>query len=221
LRKIGGVLFALVLAVSLVLVPATVFAGIGDNCSWDTVKWENNENSWFLYLQNWGRTPMTAMSRLAGLAYPDALNSDVCNASGSCNGKKITGCDIPLCFGSCTCCNQESGASACCVPEAECTVTACSAEDAQCLAEPKLEEANCCCCWGVSLAFANKSWSGCDISTHPRVNNNHPNHFGVSNCGAENYGGDWGLSGCPHTECCSLTWCLQDNLCANPGVNKL
>ena len=62
--KIIGILFALVLAASLVLVPAAVFAqdecksGCDNddvyeglhNCEWDNVKWHSNENSWHLYL---------------------------------------------------------------------------------------------------------------------------------------------------------------------------
>lgn len=53
MRKIAGVLFA-VLAVSLVLLPTPALAGSLDkDCSWEKVKWEENPNSCFLYLDNW------------------------------------------------------------------------------------------------------------------------------------------------------------------------
>ena len=67
MRRILGTLVALVVAVSLVLIPATVSADLGKCTGWDKVKWENNQNSWKIYLQHWGRTPTSAMSRLAGL----------------------------------------------------------------------------------------------------------------------------------------------------------
>lgn len=196
--KIIGVLFTLVLAMSLMLMPSPVSAGIGDACTYDTVKWEDNEISWGMYLQHWGRTPLSAMSRLAGLCGPDALCPEVCNASGLCPGTRITGCDIPTCGGGCCCSGSQS--IGCCVDDEVC--------------ESCLERVpgGCCCCWGISLCFANKSWAGSDISAHPRVNNEHPNHFGNSTGGSGNSGGDWGISGCLHTECVAGTWCLADNL---------
>ena len=196
--KVIGVLFALVLAMSLTLMPSPVSAGIGDACTYDTVKWEDNEISWYLYLQHWGRTPLTAMSRLAGLCGPDALCPDVCNVSGTCNSQRITGCDIASCENACCCTGSES--------------LGCCADDEVC--ENCLERApgGCSGCWGISLCFANKSWAGSDIDAHPRVNNEHPNHFGNSTGGSGNSGGDWGISGCQHTECVADTWCLADNL---------
>ena len=175
--KFIGVLFTLVLAMSLMLMPSPVSAGIGDACTYDTVKWEDNEISWYLYLQHWGRTPITAMSRLAGLCGPDSLCQEACNVSGTCNTAKVTGCDIGL---------DETNL--------------------------EIAEGGRSKCWGTSLAFANKSWAGSDIDAHPRVNNEHPNHFGNSTGGSGNSGGDWGISGCQHTECTAETWCLADNL---------
>jgi len=224
LRRIVGALFVLVLAVSLVLVPASVSAasGIGDDCTYDKVKWEDNENSWILYLQHWGKTPLSAMSRLAGLCSPNALCKDVCNASGLCKGTRITGCDIPTCENACCCAGSES--IGCCLDDEVCE---------SCLERPP---GGCCCCWGISLCFANKSWSAGDIGVHARINNEHPNHFGNSAAVGElanvgnptwnsqhpnhfafvtgdnaNRGGDWGVSGCQHAECVSETWCLQMN----------
>ena len=226
MRKIVGGLFVFMLAVSLVLIPSPVSAGIGDDCTWGPVKWEENENSWVLYLQHWGRTPVTAMSRLAGLAYPDALNQDVCNASDRCNSTRITGCDIQLCEGGCCSCNQDIGCLACCDDPVECALS--EAAEA-CTTLGMLEEdclgvqsgcgsaASCCGCWGKSLCFANKSWAGGDISPHPRWNNEHPNHFGNSAGAAENWGGDWGTSGSTHTECVAQCWALQDNILQDFG----
>lgn len=223
MRKIVGSLFVFMLAVSLVLVPSPVSAGLGDDCTWDPVKWEDNENSVVLYLQHWGRTPVTAMSRLAGLAYPDMLH-DNCNLSGLCPGSRVTGCDIPSCEGGCCSCNEEQGCLACCDDPVECELsqaaTACPAlgmSDGECQAATGYKTAHCCCCWGISLCFANKSWGGGDISPHPRWNNEHPNHFGNSAGGAENWGGDWGTTGSTHTECVAHCWALQDNLLQDFG----
>ena len=228
MRKIVGSLFVFMLAVSLVLVPSPVLAnpGIGDDCTTDQVKWWDNENSRVLYLCNWGRTPVSAMSRLAGLAYPDALCQDVCNATGRCNSTKITGCDLGTestegCFGDCCCCrSEEEGCQACCDDPAACPLSGSECylycmDDSACFEQAAGcgSTAHCCGCWGKSLCFANKSWAGCDISPHPRWNNEHPNHFGNSAAAAENWGGDWGTSGCPHTECAAQCWCLQDNIC--------
>ncbi|MBM4452189.1 MAG: hypothetical protein FJ024_06925 [Chloroflexi bacterium] len=221
MRRILGALFGFMLAVSLVLIPSPVSAGLGDDCTWDPegkgIKWSNNENSWNIYLKHWGRTPIQAMSRLAGLVGPDIGVIPECPAP-SANA----------CLGGCAGCrSQQDGFLAGCSDPDACTASksgeACAAlgdEELACNAKPIYKDANCCCCWGISLAFAGKAWAGCDISTHPRVNNDHPAHRGNSAGGAGNYGGDWGSSGCPHTECITQTWCLQDNLCANPGIHK-
>jgi hypothetical protein len=68
----------------------------------------------------------------------------------------------------------------------------------------------CSGCWGKSLAMAGKSWGAADIGTRPSINNSHMNHRGTSPIG----GGDWGITACPHPECVSNTWCLQNNLLA-------
>ncbi|MGD0354373.1 MAG: hypothetical protein ABSB31_02880 [Dehalococcoidia bacterium] len=73
MRRILGTLVALVVAISFVLIPATVSADLGKCTGWDKVKWEDNPTSWNLYLQHWGRTPVTAMSTLAGLCGPGKL----------------------------------------------------------------------------------------------------------------------------------------------------
>ncbi|MBN2463605.1 MAG: hypothetical protein JXB43_08435 [Dehalococcoidia bacterium] len=223
--KIFGILFALVLAVSFTM-PAATFAqdtydGL-DNCSWDTVKWQDNVNSWHLYLQHWGRTPIQAMSRLAGLCGPDTLCAQLGTSCQTPTKSRLYG-DPNACLGGCPACRtEEQGALATCSDpvacEASLTSEACPAtgqEPYECPTQPAYKEATCCCCWGVSLAFANKSWSAATIGDHPRISDKHLNHKGVSDCYGGNQGGDWGLSGCPHTECCSLTWCLQDNCLAS------
>jgi hypothetical protein len=221
--KIVGILFALALVVSLVLVPVTVLAqeqGLGGlaKCELDPwPKWWDNPISHDLYLQNWGRTPIQAMSRLSGLCAPNSL----------C---KVVGTNCPVkdaCWpGGCPSCRDtDPGCLACCddltrcVPT-ECGVACAATSDAPaegCLTcneqrvfENKLP--HCAGCWGVSLAFAAKSWAGADISDKPMFNNTISlPHFGTSECTGGNQGGDWGVTGCPHTECCSLSWCLQDN----------
>jgi len=224
MRKILGAAFALILVFSLVLVPATVLAQEGEaglpKCEWDAVKWEDNPNSWNLYIMHWGRTPITAMSRLAGLAGPNIGGVPVnCQQSANTQNCWESGCAA--------CRAAEEGFLAGCSDVASCEK---SLSDAACPAvgmtagdcpdEPIYKDAKCCCCWGISLAFASKSWAGADISSHRRVNNDHMNHRGNEAGGGTNYGGDWGISGCPHTECIAQTWCLQDNLRVNPGVNK-
>jgi len=210
MRKIAGILMA-VLAVSLVLLPGPVFAGsLDSDCSFDTVKWEDNKDSCFLYLDNWGKTPITAMSRLSGGAYPAIL----------------TGCVLTpnpgSCYGMCASCNDQAGNLAGCAdPEVckastECPGTGdCALPPAgttDCNAKAIVGYAHCNKCWGVSLAFANKGWGGNTLGDHPRINNSHPNHFGTSDRRSSAKGGDWGITGCPHSECASDIWCVQCNL---------
>ena len=235
MRKIVSSLFVFMLAVSLVLIPAPALAqddgcyGTLPNCEWDPVKWESNADSWHLYLQHWGRTPVTAMSRLAGGGYPASLMTQTPEAydchwvSPSNQGDKWCtqwGSTNSGGAGCAQCRAEEAGFCAGCSDPIECTDSltdaACSAlavPDSECIEDPVYMRASCGVCWGNSLAFANKSWAGCDISPHPRWNNCHPNHFGNSAGGAENWGGDWGLSGAPHTDCISQCWAFQDNLC--------
>jgi len=223
-RRIFGTVVALVVAVSLVLIPATVSADLGKCTGWDKVKWENNQNSWKLYLQHWGRTPTSAMSRLAGLAGPDKLNPGVCNTSKSA---KNTGNDINMCLGGCSNCNTEAGTlGSACTDSQKCLnpatkPTSLPLDDCplNCPANPTvagLGTSKCSACWGKSLSFANKSWGAADLGTNSLINNNQPNHYGTGKLG----GGDWGISGCPHPECVSQTWCLQYNLLAKCKICK-
>jgi len=226
LRRILGALFGLMLAVSLVLIPLPVLADAPPGeCTGGLAvgefdphpKWWDNENSRNLYLKHWGRTPIQAMSRLAGLAGPNIGTYIDCNTI----GPNACYCGCPACR------TEDSGHCATCSDPAACekslTAQSCGlVPDCRqdCPEKAIYKQATCCCCWGVSLAFANKSWAGCDIGNHARVNNDHPSHFGTSACYGGGTGGDWGTSGCPHTEHCAQTYCLQDNLCANPGVNN-
>lgn len=250
--KIISILFALVLAVSLMLVQAAVFAqdectsccDNGDvfeglhNCEWDDVKWHENENSWHLYLQHWGRTPIQAMSRLAGLCGPPVLCAQLGTSCPDTTNpaKSRLYADPNACLGGCASCRVgEQGCCACC-EDINCTASCCSdscqpgglalpetcpttpPSPASCPAGEVViatELPKCAACWGVSLAFANKSWSAATIGDHPRISDAHLNHKGQSWCTGGNCGGDWGLSGAPHTECCALTWALQDNCFAS------
>ena len=264
--RIVGILFAVALAVSLVLVPAAVLAQGGQGAGlakgeWDPwPKWWDNPVSHDLYLQHWGRTPIQAMSRLGGLCGPSALcagkldpqagkctdtttlpsgvmswwqSREVCTLghTGIELGPIATSCpgidkspiygDPNACPGGCTACrNTEPGAGAICSDPVACTKSlsdiACAAtgqSEYKCPSTPVFENKlpTCGGCWGVSLAFADKSWAGADIGTNVRINNNHPAHLGTSECTGGGTGGDWGLTGAPHTEHCALTWALQDN----------
>ena len=228
--RIVGMLFAIVLAVSMVLVPAAVLAqdGLGGLAKGELdppPKWWDNPISHDLYLNHWGRTPIQAMSRLGGLCGPDILCS---NVGTNCPGPSPIYGDPNACWiGGCPSCREvEPGCLACCddtanCPESKCAIACptigigeCPTPDC-CSCNEELvfenELPHCAGCWGVSLAFANKSWAGADISTKPALNNSHPAHFGISECTGGGKGGDWGVSGCPHTEHCALSWCLQDN----------
>ncbi len=187
MRRIFGTLVALVVALSLVLIPAAVSADLGKCTGWDKVKWENNQNSWKLYLQHWGRTPTSAMSRLAGLCGPDKLCSGVCNTS-AC--PKPTGCDLDMCLGGCSNCNTQVGTlGSACTDSQKClnpptTPTSLPLDDCplNCPANTStagLGTSKCSGCWGKSLSFAGKSWAAADIGTNSIVNNNQPNHYGT------------------------------------------
>ena len=125
MKKVFGMLFVLVLAVSLVLVPAAVLAesppSMASDCVYDTVKWQDNDLSYNMYILHWGKTPLNAMSRLAGLCH-SPLNPypELCPPTGSCNG-------------GCCCTGSES--------------IGCCAEDVAC--EACSTEGLCCCCWGT------------------------------------------------------------------------
>jgi hypothetical protein len=229
--RILGIVLSLVLTLALVL-PTVVlaqdeYAGLS-KCAWDKVKWQDNENSWVLYLQHWGRTPIQAMSRLRGLCGPKTL----CAQLGTNCPKAGPGIyqDPNSCLGGCPACRtEEPGALATCSDPASCNASLSSVScpatgqaESTCPATPVVEKflPTCGFCWGISLAFAGKSWAAADIGNHPRINNIHPNHMGTSDCSGGNHGGDWGVTGAPHTECCSLTWALQDNCFGQPYGDK-
>jgi hypothetical protein len=203
MKKIAGLL-GILLAVSILVMPAQVFAGaLAQDCSWEKVKWDDNPDSCRLYLNNWGRTPMTAMSRLAGIKLPPPHNV------------------VDGCLGNCTTCNDQTGNLAACTDPASCKdITECPAvaqcgdvtDQAipySCNASAVYGQAHCCCYWGVSLAFANKGWGGSDYGS--KWGNNHPLYTGDSARRSSANGGDWGMTGCAHTECKADIWCLPCN----------
>lgn len=217
MRRIFGTFIALAVVVSLVLIPATVSADLGKCTGWDPVKWENNQNSWKLYLQHWGRTPTSALSRLAGLCGPDMLCGGVCNTS-KC--PQPTGCDINQCLGGCSNCNTQAGTlGSACTDSQKCLnpatkPTSLPLDDCplNCPANTTTAgsgQSKCSGCWGKSLSFAGKSWAIADLGSFSLVNNNMMNHGAYAGGGQ---GGDWGVTGCMHPECVSQTWCLQNNL---------
>lgn len=203
MKKFAGFL-GILLALSLLVMPAQVFAGsLAQDCSWERVKWDDNPDSCRLYLNNWGRTPMTSMSRLAGLTLPISRSA------------------VQGCLGNCVCCNDETGNLACCTDPASCKdVTECptaaycgpavgQAIESSCNANALYGDAHCCCQWGISLAFANKSWAGSDQGS--KWGNNHPLYTGNSERRNSAGGGDWGMTGCAHSECAADIWCLPCN----------
>ena len=210
MKKIAGIM-SILLALSLLLLPAQVFAAtssLAQDCKYDTVKWEDNPDSCKLYLDNWGNTPMTAMSRQAGLLLP--VNRNIVNTA---------------CFGNCACCNDETGNLGCCTdPDAcqdaeECPAVAICGlppyQERGCNAEAVYGYAHCCCYWGMSLAFANKSWAGKDLGDKPQISNDHPMYRGTSERRNPAHGGDWGITGCAHSECAADIWCLACNMDKN------
>jgi hypothetical protein len=225
--RIVGIVLAIVLAVSLVLPMVAMaqdeYAGLSQ-CAWDPVKWQDNEISWSIYLQHWGRTPIQAMTRLEGLCGPKTL----CAALGTNCPQAGPGIyqDPNACLGGCPACRtQEPGALATCSDPTACSASLSSVScpatgqaESTCPSTPIVEkfQPTCGFCWGISLALAEKSWAGADIGNAPRINNQHPNHFGTGACTGGGHGGDWGITGAPHTECCALTWALQDNCLGKP-----
>lgn len=230
MRRILGAVFALAVVLSLVLMPVVVSAASGEDGiakgQWDPLKWEDNQNSWHLYLMHWGRTPVGAMSHLRGLVGPKIGTNITCPTEPNLpfNPDAPNACITCAC---CSCHDVEQGLLAGCndptkcqVPAAatSCNAVGCDSSQGTCPANPVIPGTlpKCAGCWGVSLCFAMKSWAGADISNNVRVNDNHPNHFGTEACYGGGHGGDWGITGCAHTESCAQTWCLQDDLRTDP-----
>jgi hypothetical protein len=209
MKKFAGIL-SIMLAVSFLLLPASVFAGaLAKDCKWETVKWEDNPVSCRLYLDNWGKTPMDAMTRLAGLQLP---NKDV-----------VIGCNAA----DCKSCNDQVGNLAACSDPAACknstecpAATTCQVSDKEtCYAKAVYGQAHCAIYWGVSLAMAGKDMSGTATpatttsALYARVSLN-PLLFRTAAGGGRNDptgGGFWGQTGCAHTECKADDWCLTCN----------
>ena len=203
MKKFAGV-FGILLAVSFLLLPAQVFAGsLAQDCNYDKVKWEENPDSCKLYLNNWGKTPLTAMSRLAGITLPY-------------NRSVVMGCT-----GNCAACNDETGNLGACTDPKNCkdvkecpTVAICglpTSAPQTCNAKAMYGQAHCASQWGISLAFANKSWAGSDNGNARIGGNTHPLFTGTSDRRSPAGGGDWGMTGCAHSECAADIWCLPCN----------
>ncbi len=205
MKKIAGILGIMVVLAVLVM-PMHAFAAtsaLAQDCKYDTVKWEDNPDSCKLYLNNWGKTPMTAMSRLAGITLPYNRSS------------------VFNCTGTCTSCNNETGNLGACTDPKNCkdvkecpSVAVCGLPTSvpkDCNASTMYGQAHCAAQWGISTAFANKSWAG-DDKGNPRIGgNDHPLYKGNSDRRSPAGGGDWGITGCAHSECKSDIWCLACN----------
>jgi hypothetical protein len=209
MRKIAGILGILV-ALSILVMPMHAFAAtsaLAQDCKYDTVKWEDNPDSCKLYLNNWGKTPMTAMSRLAGLTLP-------------INKGAVAGCN-----GTCASCNDETGNLGACTDPKNCkdlkecpSVAVCglpTSTPTACNAAAMYGQAHCCCQWGISTAFANKSWAGNSNNPKTAIDPDHPLFRGNSDRRSPAGGGDWGITGCAHSECKADIWCLSCNIDPN------
>jgi hypothetical protein len=148
----------------------------------------------------------------------------------------LTGCTLSAnpgtCFGSCASCNDQAGTLGGCTDPKACKVStecpgtgACQVptygEKAGCNAKAIVGYAHCAKCWGVSLAFANKGWGGkaaTDFSgagASAKYVDTHPLHRGNGDDRSAGGGGDWGITGAPHSECKADIWALQCNLDKN------
>jgi hypothetical protein len=206
MKKIAGIL-SIVLAVAFLMLPATAFAASSQatDCKWETVKWEDNPLSCKIYLNNWGKTPLESMSRLAGMTLPINNRNVVAGCLGTCASCNDAVGNLAACTG--TGCKNDTE----CPNPATCGVPAGSNA---CSATAVYGTAHCCCYWGVSLAFAGRSWAG-DTLTSVFTPQSHPLYMGDSDRRDAKGGGDWGISGCSFSECSADTWCLTCNMDTN------
>jgi len=191
MKKTIGILFVVTLIVSLLAIPMAVSAGaLATDCTFEKVKWQDNPNSWYLYLNNWGRTPPNAMSRLAGLALTP-FNPDSKNAA--CSTASCTTCD------DCAKSGYVWGVSSCFANKSW------AADDIGTKARIANSHPNhfgCGCC-------AASTGQGEPCGSQFCANGS------CSNCS----GGDWGISGCAHPQCVGDSWCFTDNLATGKGAS--
>jgi hypothetical protein len=186
-------LFVLMLVVAVLAIPSAVAAGsIAQDCTFEKVKWQDNPSSWYLYLNNWGRTPPNAMSRLAGLkitAFGHTLNKNA-----ECGTAAVSTCadcaqagglwGVSTCFANKSWASDDIGTLAR-INNDHPNHRGC----AKC--DPKLTGKGEPC---GSLVCANGPCKACS-------------------------GGDWGVTGCAHPQCVGDTWCYTDNLATGKGAN--
>ena len=189
MKRLLGILFALTLVVALLAIPATVAGGsLAQDCTFENVKWQDNPNSWFLYLQNWGRTPPNAMSRLAGLALtpfnPNSVNE-------ACSTATVTSCD------DCAKNGKVWGVSACFANKSW------AADDISNLPRLSNDHPNHLGCGSCATSTDEGAPCGSLFCADGPC----------SNCS----GGDWGVSGCAHPQCVGDNWCFTDNLASSTG----
>ena len=186
MRRLIGTLFILMLVVAFLAIPSAVAAGsLAQDCTFEKVKWQDNPNSWYLYLNNWGRTPTNAMSRLAGLkitAFGHNLNKNA-----ACDAAKASTCS------DCAKTGYDWGVSACFANKSW------AASDLGTL--PRLNNDH-----PQHLGSAT-----CD----PKVSGKGEpcgSLFCANGPCKTRSGGDWGISGCAHPQCASDNWCFTNNL---------
>ena len=190
MKKIFGILFVVMTVVTLLAIPAAVSAGaLATDCTFEKIKWQDNPNSWHLYLNNWGRTPPNAMSRLAGLALQSLYKESGKNAA--CSTATCTTCDD---------CAKNGGLWG---------VSSCFANKSWAADDISTK---------VSLtnSHPNHFGCGCCAATTGKgetCGSQYCANGPCSNCS----GGDWGISGCAHPQCVGDTWCYTDNLATGKG----
>jgi hypothetical protein len=105
MKKLFGMLFVVMMVVTLLAIPVAVSAEAVPTADsgFAKVKWQDNPSSWYLYLQNWGRTPTNAMSRLSGGGLGTVEKNKMCTDVTQCSSCADCATNIPawgvsLCF---------------------------------------------------------------------------------------------------------------------------
>jgi len=185
MKKLFGILFVVMTVVGLLAIPAAVSAGaLATDCTFDKIKWQDNPNSWYLYLNNWGRTPPNAMSRLAGLQIT-AFNPSSVNKA--CSAATVSTCS------DCAKNGYVWGVSSCFASK--------SWAGADISTKPNLnnDQPN------------HRGSAACVVAVSGKGETCGSLYCANGPCKTAS-GGDWGVSGCAHPQCAADNWCFTSNL---------
>ncbi len=185
MKRFFGMLFVVMTVVTLLAIPAAVSAGaLATDCTFDKVKWQDNPNSWYLYLNNWGKTPPNAMSRLAGLQMTTFNPS---SANKSCGTATTATCS------DCAKTGYVWGVSSCFANK--------SWAGADISNKPRLDNNQ-----------PNHRGSATCVTTVSGKGEPCGSLFCANGPCKTASGGDWGISGCAHPQCAADNWCFTNNL---------